>query len=406
MNPGSQLAGTHVAEHPVASTCPGCGGGEIERFFRIDAVPVNCISLWPTRRDAMACSKGRIELGFCFDCGAISNLAFDINRLTYDGNYDNSLHFSPRFRRYAEETAAYLVDRYDLRGKDIIDVGCGNGEFLSLLCQRGENRGVGFDPSFIAGRADTDVGKGITIVPEYYSEAHQAYAADIVICRHVLEHIPRPQPFLRGVRQALRHRAQTAVFFELPNASFVFQNDGIWDIIYEHCFYYTAPSVARLFSACGFDVLSVRETFEGQYLCVEARPSTSTIGSVSGDIDLETERDVIRHFGEQYQSRLTEWDGVLRRMTRQNKRISLWGAGAKGAMFLNAFRHSASLDYIVDVNPHKHGLHVPGTGQRVVSVEFLKDYQPDVLLIMNANYRDEIAHQVSGLGLSPELICI
>jgi SAM-dependent methyltransferase len=406
MNSGSQLAETRVAERSGASACPGCGRAALERFFQLGAVPVNCISLWPTRRGAMECSQGPIELGFCLGCGAISNLAFDINRLTYDGNYDNSLHFSPRFRQYADETAAYLVARYDLRGKDIIDVGCGNGEFLSMLCQRGENRGVGFDPSFIAGRADTAAGRGVTIVPEYYAEAHQAYPADIVICRQVLEHIPLPQPFLRGIRQALRQRSNAAVFFEVPNASFVFQHNGIWDIIYEHCFYYTAPAIARLFSACGFDVLSVRETFEGQYLCVEARPSASTTGSLPGEGDIGAERDAVRHFGEQYRARLTEWDAMLRRLTREDKRIALWGAGAKGAMFLNAFRHSAPLDYIVDVNPHKHGMHIPGTGQQVVSVQFLKNYQADVLLIMNANYRDEIALQLSGLGLSPELICI
>jgi hypothetical protein len=75
-------------------------------------------------------------------------------------------------------------------------------------------------------------------------------------------------------------------------------------------------------------------------------------------------------------------------------------------MFLNTFRHCAGLDYIVDVNPHKSGLHIAGTGQKVVAPAFLVEYQPDALLIVNPNYREEIAQQVFALGLAPELLSI
>ena len=73
---------------------------------------------------------------------------------------------------------------------------------------------------------------------------------------------------------------------------------------------------------------------------------------------------------------------------------------------LDAFPSANFLEYIVDVNPHKWGLYVPGTGQKVVSPEFLKQYRPDVLLIVNPNYRDEISRQVAALGIAPELLSI
>ena len=75
-------------------------------------------------------------------------------------------------------------------------------------------------------------------------------------------------------------------------------------------------------------------------------------------------------------------------------------------MFLNAFGNIPSLEYIVDVNPHKCGLHIPGTGQKVVGPEFLKEYRPDVLLIANPNYRDEISGQCSALGINATLFSI
>jgi hypothetical protein len=248
-------------------------------------------------------------------------------------------------------------------------------------------------------------GLGMTIVPEYYSARHQAYSADLVVCRQVLEHISQPAAFLASIRAALGARSNTAVFFEVPNGSFVFQNDGIWDIIYEHCFYYTAGSLARLFSANGFDVLAVRETFEGQYLCIEARPAPAA-GRFEDEGELESLAAEISAFGRRHAARVAAWHAMLREFADAGKRVALWGAGAKGAMFLNAFAGLKGLDCIVDINPHKWGLHVPGTGQEVNGPGFLKSYSPDVVLIMNGNYRDEIARQISELGLSPELISI
>jgi SAM-dependent methyltransferase len=387
--------------------CPACGGSELESFFEIRELPVNCIALCATRENALKCPKAGIELAFCRGCGAVSNRIFDSVRLTYDPGYDNSLHFSPTFRRYADEIARDLVARYNLHGRNVIDVGCGSGEFLSLVCDLGNNHGVGFDPAFIPGRAKLEVGQGITIIRDYYSKDYAQHAADFVICRHVLEHIPRPQQFLHSVRAALAGQSGAAIFFEVPNASFVFQNKGFWDVIHEHCFYYSSGALARLFSCCGFDVLNVSETFEGQYLCLEARVSsreTGLLGDAGGDLD--SMRDDILKFAEEYRSSRAHWAHVLGGFAERHKRMALWGAGAKGAMFLNAIRDFALVEYIADVNPHKWGLHIPGTGQKVVSPEYLKLYQPDVLLIANPNYRNEISRQISALGIASELLSI
>ena len=276
-----------------------------------------------------------------------------------------------------------------------------------MVCEIGNNRGTGFDPSLIPGRADLGAGKGITIIRDYYSKRYAHGLADFVICRQVLEHIEEPQTFLRSLRAALAGESGGAIFIEVPNALFIFQNKGIWDIIYEHCFYYSSGALARLFSTCGFDVLNVSESFNGQYLCLEALASsreTGLLGNASGNLD--SMRDDTLKFAEEYRSCQTRWEDVLGLFARQGKRVTLWGAGAKGAMFLNAFPSANFLEYIVDVNPHKWGLYVPGTGQKVVSPEFLKQYRPDVLLIVNPNYRDEISRQVAELDLHPETLTI
>ena len=144
----------------------------------------------PLARRPSASQQGDIRLAFCRSCGHVYNTAFDPARLTYSASYDNSLHFSPRFQEYARELAADLVERYALHGKTVIEIGCGNAEFLSLLCRLGPNRGIGFDPSFIPNRADLTSGEGIEIIADEYSERYSDLSCDLLCSRHMLEHVP------------------------------------------------------------------------------------------------------------------------------------------------------------------------------------------------------------------------
>jgi SAM-dependent methyltransferase len=395
-----------AVEIPQA-VCSACDGGELVRFFEMPETPTNRVTLRATREAALNCRTGRIELGFCVACGAISNMAFDPARVDYDPIYDNSLYFSPTFQKYSEGVARDLVERYDLHGKDVIEIGCGKAEFLAQVCALGNNRGTGFDPSFVPSNVNLEVGQGMAVILDFYSERYAHCAADFIICRQVFEHIANPRLFLESVRRAFARNSDGALFFEVPSASYIFQKQSFWDILYEHCFYYSSGALARLFSSCGFDELRVSETFGGQYVCLEARPCLGTIGSMNdaGD-DLRSMRRDIQQFANAFRRHCSHWRKTLEHFAAEGKRIVLWGAGTKGTLFLNTFRDVSTLEYIVDVNPRKWGLYIPGSGQKAVSPEFLKEYRPDIVLIMNSNYRDEIGRQVSSLGLAPELYIV
>jgi SAM-dependent methyltransferase len=384
--------------------CPACGGAQAKVFFELPSVPVNSITLWASYEEAVRCPAGAIELTFCSHCGAIYNQAFNRSALTYDSRYDNSLHYSQAFQRYAEELADQLIARFDLHGKDVIEVGCGKGDFLALLCQRGGNRGLGFDPTYEHDRVDTSAGQGFGVTRDFYSQAYAEQPADFVCCRHVLEHISDPRPFLSDIRRGISHRTNCGVFFEVPNASFTLYRMGIWDIIYEHCFYYTAPSLQHLFTLSGFDVLNMYEAFGGQYLCLEAKPAVDACNAVVSESGQEMVAlsSAVDAFAERYQQQIADWRHTLGILRDAAKRVALWGAGAKGATFLNALRDVSGVEYIVDVNPHKHGRFVPGTGQKVVAPEFLREYQPDLIVITNPNYETEIRRAVAKLDLTPE----
>jgi SAM-dependent methyltransferase len=250
--------------------CPACESSDLRVFFERAAAPVLCNVLWPTVDEAKNAPAGEIRLGFCDLCGMIYNTAFDEAAIDYDQDYENSLHFSPRFQDYADELASRLIKRYELHDRTVIDIGCGKGDFLRLLAKVG-NECIGFDTSF-EGDLEEKVGAGsIRVVRDFYGEAHSSLGGDLICCRHVLEHISAPTEFLRQVCRAASATAGAATYFEVPNALWTLRDMGVWDIIYEHCSYYTAPSIERLFRAAGFAPEPAYEAFGGQYLCVETR---------------------------------------------------------------------------------------------------------------------------------------
>jgi SAM-dependent methyltransferase len=368
----------------------------------IERVPVYCNVLWSTRQEALDAECGHISLGFCEGCGHFFNSSFDSTKTDYTSNYDNSLHFSPRFNEYAQHLARRLIETYDLRDKDVIEIGCGKGDFLRLLCRKGDNRGVGFDRSYDPDREADQDAVVVRFIQDFYGSAYAHLPADFVCCRHVLEHIDRPTAFLRALRDWLGDRLDTVLYFEVPNALFTIRAMGIWDLIYEHPSYFSSQSLTYAFVNSGFDVLNVVESFGGQYLSVEARPASREHTS-AGDLDEAGVRRMTMDaaaFKSRYQAKVEEWRKKLS-ASRPLRRV-VWGGGSKGVTFLNVLR-GAPIDYIVDLNPYKQGKYVPGTGQLVIPPEQLVKYAPDEVIVMNELYREEITRSMQEMGVEAKI---
>ena len=311
--------------HPI--NCPICRKTNTIPFIKMSQVPVHCNLLWPTRAGALSAPRGDIELGFCPDCGHVFNLTYDPALMEYTQDYENSLHFSPRFQRYATSLARGLVDRYDIRDKDVVELGAGKGDFLAMLSDLGGNRGVGFDPSYAPG-PEEHKNKQLTFIQDFYSEKYSDYEADLICCRHVLEHVEDPNSFVATVRRAAGHRLATVVFFEVPNFLFTLNELGVWDIIYEHCSYFSHYSLAQLFRQNGFKVLDISTTFEDQFLTIEASPSAES-GQVIPDESsgLKEMTASITDFAREYQQIVDAWQQRLQQIVDRGQTSRCLGRG-------------------------------------------------------------------------------
>jgi hypothetical protein len=93
-------------------------------------------------------------------------------------------------------------------------------------------------------------------------------------------------------------------------------------------------------------------------------------------------------------------------MRRDGLRMVIWGAGSKGVAFLTTLKIRDEIAYAVDINPYKHGTYMAGTGHEIVGPAFLRKYQPDVVIVMNPIYREDIRQDLNRMGLTPELLTV
>ncbi len=390
--------------------CPGCASSAIELFYEKTHAPVHSVLLLPDREEAVTYPTGNIQLGFCQSCGFIFNTLFDpALQHEYAERYEETQGYSPTFNAFATRLAERLIAHYDLHNKDIVEIGCGKGEFLTQLCQMGDNRGIGIDPSYVRARSLSQEDERVSFVTEFYSEEHAKYPCDFLVCKMTLEHIPNTAEFIGTVARSLRDKPETIVFFQIPNATRVIEDVAFWDIYYEHCSYFSPGSLARLFRSQGFDVLDLWTDYDDQYLMIEARIASGQDKTFPAlENDLETLAASVRAFPEKFRQKADYWHTVIQHAQTNNQRAVLWGSGSKGVAFLTTLGLYAGegIDYTVDINPHKRGTYMAGTGQQIVAPDFLTDYRPDLVLVMNPVYRAEIQRDLESRGLSPELLSV
>lgn len=375
--------------------CRSCNSPAIAPFYVATGVPVQSSIVLDSREAALAVPRGDIVLGLCPECGFVSNLAHPESVQIPDADYEDQQGFSPTFSSFAAGLAGGLVERYGLRGGRVVEIGCGKGDFLALLCGLAGCEGIGIDPLFRRDRLESDAAARITAVPELYDESHAGLMADfrpdLVLCRHTLEHIPDVARFLGTLRTTLD---ATPVVFEVPDLTRILEEAAFWDVYYEHCSYFSPGSLARAFRAAGFTVDDVRREYRDQYLVVHAR--ATDVASME-PLDLEEAASDLSTRVESFTARA----GALREQWRERARArpALWGSGSKCVAFISTLGIADNVACVVDINPHRHDRYMPGLDRPIVAPAALRELRPGSIIAMNPVYRDEIEATVKSMGL-------
>jgi SAM-dependent methyltransferase len=392
-----------------ASGCPICGSRDVEDYFDVPSIPIDAGACFSSAEEARKAPMGRICLAICRECGYIGNRTFDYTHISFGTRYDISLHHSPSFQAFLESTARRLVESYDIRNKTIVEVGCGTGHFLRLICQMGNNKGIGIDPSVPRVGTESCGTRDVTFIRDLYDEKYGRYDADLVCSMQMFNLLPDPLGFLKLIRRNIGTRRNTVMYLEIPNAEYQYDGPIKWNVFFEYASLFHAVSLKRAFVAAGFKVLECRSFYEGnQYLYVDAVPDSDPgDGKAAGTEGVSPAfLEQIANFSRRYKEAEVAWKERIHSLERAGKKVVGWGAGGRGVFFFNAVKADAFIPYVVDINPNRQHAYLPGTGQKIVPPEFLLSYKPDVIVVTHSTYVGEITRQVREMGLQSEIVSI
>ena len=402
--PGSaaSLGGEHKTGQP--SSCPACGTQGAEVIYSLAEIPVQSAILLNSAEEAEAYPTGALELAWCTHCGLAFNSRFDSGKVRYGHGYEESQGASPTFRRFALGLSERWIERYALHGKPALEIGCGKGEFLDLYCTLSGGTGVGFDPAWVPERQREDRLGAVSFHREFFDERHVPFDADIIICRHTLEHVQDVRAFVRLLRAACGARRSTIIAVEVPDLKRILDECAFWDIYYEHASYFTAGALARLFQREDFEILALDRVYGDQYLVLEARPASG--GSpprLPVTDDLPDTRTAISAFRNSVAAAISDWQSRLKSWHIAGETVALWGSGSKAVGFLTTIGAGDKVAAVVDINQVRQGRFMPGVGAPIVAPRDLPSLAPDHVIIMNPIYKEEIRAELVTLGLSPSI---
>ena len=382
-----------------STLCWACGSTSTQPIFESKGIPLSSLILMDNQDEAKAFPRGDLQLVVCAKCGFIFNRSFRPEVVDYTLPYESSQDFSPRFRVFKQELIDHLIRSYDIKGKDVLEIGCGDSSFLEALCAQAGAKGFGIDPNFDPSRLSPDV--AVSGIQDFYDARHVDLTADLICCRHTLEHIQPVGEFVDLVRQSAARRTGSIVFFEIPDTDRILEEGAFWDVYYEHCSYFTLPSLANLFGSTGFEVLRLEMGYDDQYLLIDSR-----VGSPNADLDSSKVRTVVERserFRDAAATAIRGWGDLITTAADGGRTVALWGASSKAVAFLASVEAEDSISVAVDINPFKQKKYLPGSGLAVISPEELPTVEPDLVIVMNPIYVTEIRQTLEDLEMHPEI---
>jgi hypothetical protein len=378
--------------------CPICGD-DGRPFVRRERVPVHQNQLCATAEEAQSVAVGDLRICHCGTCDFIWNAAFDGNLLSYHHAYDNTQTFSPAFAEHLESVVALLVDEHGVRNSRIVEVGCGKGEFLRrLVAADAGNTGTGFDPSYRGQLEDLDGRLHFEL--SFFGAEQARGTADVVVSRHLIEHVDDPLAMLGLMRSAIASAREPRLFLETPDVEWILANQVVWDFFYEHCSYFTPRSIHCAAELAGLEIERVDLVFGGQYMWAQGRPArVRTTPRQAATLQAAVE--------EYERAERQLWDHLRAQVEDLSGRgpVAVWGAGAKGVTFTNRLDPAAEVVAgIVDLNPAKQGGYLPGTGHPILSPRDLYEHDIASAILLNPNYENEIRAMLVRAQSSVDLV--
>lgn len=316
--------------------------------------------------------------------------------------------YSDTWLKHAENYVDMITKRFGFDSNTQIMEIASNDGYLLQFFKKKNMPVLGIEPAANVARIAEE--KGIPTVIKFFGRKtateliQTEKQADLLIGNNVLAHVPDLNDFVAGMKIVLKPKG--VITIEFPHILQLMQHKQFDTIYHEHFSYFSLLVLLKVFSFHKLIIFDVDEiTTHGGSLRIYVKHMENDDISTSERVNAIIEKE--RDFGLEKLSTYTNFQNQINDMKKNiceffnnikknNKTIVGYGAPAKGNTLLNFCNIGLDeISYIVDKNPYKQGLYLPGTHIPIRNPEEILKTKPDYLLILPWNLKDEIMLQMT-----------
>lgn len=344
-----------------------------EPLVSFDNMPASAQDI-PTL-DEISRDKG-IDLSL-FQCAKCGLVQFDCEPVAYYKDVIRSGGFTTTMTELRRKQYKYLIEKYNLSGKKILEVGCGQGEFLNVLQE------FDVEPWGIENRAELvnlAEGKGLNVIQGFITDEGNPCGNkgpfSAFLSFNFLEHQPDPNMMMQKIYDNLDDNGIGLV--TVPSFEYIMSNDGFYELIRDHIAYYTFDTLKFLMNKNGFEVLEEE---------IVNRDTLSIIVQKRKKYNLEK-------IEKSYVELKNFFKEFLLKCRDEDQRVAIWGASHQGFTIASSLQLGNEIEYIVDSAPFKQGKYAPASHIPIVSPEYFVEHQVDIIIIIAPGYTEEIQKRI------------
>lgn len=304
-----------------------------------------------------------------YQCSKCNLIQLNSKPVNYYKNVIRSVAYSSEMKEFRLLQFSEFLDKYNLKGKKILEVGCGKGEYLSLMEYCDVNC---YGVEYLETSVEYAQKQGLKVKREYFDDISyidRDGPFDAFFILNFLEHIPNINSFIEII---LNNLSEDGIgLIEVPNFDMILKQELFSEFISDHIFYFTKDTLCNTLQINGFDILEVNVIWYDYIISVIVKKRQRLNLSCFNDNIKNLKMTFVNYFS-------------------KYRKIAIWGAGHQSLALISLTQIQSYISFIVDSSPFKQGLYTPSTHIKVVSPSELKNSDIELIIVMAGSYCEEI----------------
>lgn len=357
--------------------CRICNHEFFEKPFGVFKNMPKSAQFFPTK-DELSNEKGiDLEICQCSNCGLVQ---LTNEPVRYYKEVIRAVGISKEMQEFREKQFKEFADKFSLKNKKIVEIGCGYGEFLSIMNKFTDAHGLEYSENGIKKCLE----QGLKATKGFVENEHYLITdapLDAFYIMSFLEHIPEANKLLQGLYNNLTENAVGLV--EVPNFDMILKNNLYSEFIVDHLYYFTKETLENTLNLNGFEIIECKEIWHNYILSATVKKSKNRTEKKREVKSLDN--SAFQNYQDKLKRELNDYVDKF-----NSKSVAIWGAGHQSLTVILLSQLQDKIKYVIDSAKFKQNKFTPATHIPILDSSALSSDPAEAIIVIAGSYSDEV----------------